>query len=207
MRATTLLSRYPLISDQVDTKELSVVLEALESQLRSGAEGNIVEFGCYIGTTSLFIRRLLDIYKTSREFHVYDSFVGLPDKGEADKSPAGEQFKRGELAVSKKEFLLQFKKAGLRPPVVHKAWFSDIEQGEVPDGISFAFLDGDYYESVMTPLTLIWEKCLPGAMIIVDDYANEALPGAAKAVDDWLRKHPANLRVQHSLAIISLRTS
>ena len=35
-----------------------------------------------------------------------------------------------------------------------------------------------------------------------DDYANEALPGAAKAVDEWLHTHPAKLRVEHSLAII-----
>jgi O-methyltransferase len=57
-----LLTKYPIISDQVDIKELGALLRELEKTLRRGATGNIVEFGCYVGTTSLFIRRLLDAY-------------------------------------------------------------------------------------------------------------------------------------------------
>ena len=75
-----LLAKYPIISDQVDAKELGVLLRELEKVLRSGAAGNIVEFGCYVGTTSLFIRRLLDAYDFTGEFHVYVSFAGLPEK-------------------------------------------------------------------------------------------------------------------------------
>ena len=74
-----LLAKYPIISDQVDAKELRVLLRELEKALRSGTTGNIVEFGCYVGTTSLFIRRLLDAYRFAGEFHVYDSFAGLPE--------------------------------------------------------------------------------------------------------------------------------
>ena len=60
-----LLAKYSIISDQVDAKELGVLLRELEKVLQSGAAGNIVEFGCYVGTTSLFIRRLLDAYDFS----------------------------------------------------------------------------------------------------------------------------------------------
>jgi O-methyltransferase len=203
MHTDDLLSRYPIISDQVVEEELAVILRRLEQQLQSNRTGSIVEFGCYIGTTSLFIRRLMDIYDCQGAFHVYDSFEGLPEKTAADQSPAGEQFKQGELAVSKKDFLLQFKKANLRPPIVHKGWFSDVTPDMVPDDITFAFLDGDYYESIMDPLELIWDKLAPGAIVIVDDYANEALPGAARAVNDWLSRHPVKLQVVHSLAVIS----
>ena len=65
-----LLAKYPIISNQVDAKELGVLLRELETVLRSGATGNVVEFGCYVGTTSLFIRRLLDAYNFAGEFHV-----------------------------------------------------------------------------------------------------------------------------------------
>ena len=41
-----------------------------------------------------------------------------------------------------------------------------------------------------------------GATIVVDDYANEALPGASKAVDEWLLAHQGKLRIEHSLGII-----
>ena len=70
-----LLRTYPIISDQVDERELRVLLRELERLLRAGCQGSVVEFGCYVGTTSLFIRRLLDAYQHAGAFHVYDSFA------------------------------------------------------------------------------------------------------------------------------------
>jgi O-methyltransferase len=197
-----LLQKYRLISDQVDEREVSIVLRELLKSYETNAKGDIVEFGCYAGTTSLFISRLLTMQKSTRAFHVYDSFEGLPEKKAQDQSRAGDQFKAGELAVTKKQFILNYKKAGVPLPRIHKGWFSDLTEADVPEKITFAFLDGDYYESVMTPLKLIWPRLVSGAVIVVDDYVNEALPGAAKAVDEWLLTHPAKLTVEHSLAVL-----
>lgn len=196
-----LIDRYGIISDQITRPELEVILTQLERVLSGSSEGSVVEFGCYLGTTSLYVQRLLDIYG-QREFHVYDSFAGLPEKTSPDRSPAGEQFKAGELLAPKKDFIMNFKKAGLRLPRIHKGWFSEQTSDDVPDNIVFAFLDGDYYDSIKDPLTLIWPKLTPGAVVIVDDYMNEALPGAARATDEWLRTHEAKLQTAHSLAII-----
>lgn len=204
-RVDRLLSSYPVISDQVNVGELRVILTELEVALARSLEAPqaIVELGCYIGTTSLFVRRLLDELMPHAAFHVYDSFAGLPDKTGQDSSPAGEQFKTGELAISRKTFELQFKKAGLRPPTIHKGWFADLTPVDIPDNVAFAYLDGDYYESIRDSFRVVTPKLLSGAVIVVDDYANEALPGAAKAVDEWMAVHTsASLRVQTSLAII-----
>lgn len=198
----SLLHRYSLVSDQVDERELKVILSELVTQLTSHREGSVVELGCYIGTTSLFIRRILDHYKSTIPFHVYDSFVGLPVKSTLDNSPAGEQFRVGELAVSRKMFELQFKKAGLVAPIIHKGWFSDLTRSDIPHNITFAYLDGDYYNSILDSLRLVWPNLAPGACVVIDDYANEALPGAARAVDEWLKDHDASIRVQASLAVL-----
>jgi O-methyltransferase len=197
-----LLSKHPLISDQIDKTELKVILASLEKQLDEFPDGAVVEFGCYIGTTSLFIRRLMDIMDTKGVFHVYDSFEGLPSKTSPDLSPAGEQFKQGELTASRKLFIQQFKKAQLKAPYIHKGWFSNLEPVDVPDNIGFAYLDGDYYESIKDSLRLIWPKLISGAIVIIDDYMNEALPGAAKAVNEWLKLNTAQLKIESSLAII-----
>lgn len=98
--------------------------------------------------------------------------------------------------------MTNFKKAGVPLPHIHKGWFRDLHSSDVPALISFVFLDGDYYESILTPLRLVEDKLADGAVIVVDDYTNEALPGAARAVDEWLRTHPARLRVEQSLAVI-----
>lgn len=198
----SLIAKYGIISNQVDPRELSVILRELSDVLEQQIPGAIVEFGCYTGTTSLYLRRVIDMIDASRELHVYDSFAGLPEKTAEDSSPAGEQFKAGELSASKKEFITNFKKAGLRLPYIHKGWFKDTRSSDVPEQISFAFLDGDYYESIMDPLKLIGPRLSRGAVIIIDDYMNEALPGAAIATDEWLRAHPARMNTVHSLAVI-----
>jgi len=196
-----LIARHAIISDQIDQDELRVIVSMLELVLPVH-NGAVVEFGCYIGTTSLFVRRLLDSYNDNREFHVYDSFVGLPAKSAKDSSPAGEQFVIGELASSKKQFLLQFKKANLGPPIVHKAWFSDLSRADIPPSIVFAFLDGDYYQSVADSLRLIENSLSPGSVVVVDDYVNEALPGVAKAVNEWMSGKKHRMSVVSSLAVI-----
>ena len=200
-----LLKRFPLISDQVDQREVRLVLQTLERALANTSYGEVVEFGCYGGTTSLFISRILKAQAMTREFHVYDSFEGLPPKHLEDHSVAGEQFKSGELSVSKKQFIQNYKKAGLPLPQIHKGWFENLSDDDIPDHIAMAFLDGDYYNSIRVSLALIGSRLVPGAAIVVDDYVNEALPGAARAVDEWLRSrpHPVSLRIEHSLAIIN----
>ncbi|NCU37614.1 hypothetical protein EOL96_00930 [Candidatus Saccharibacteria bacterium] len=202
MKTDILLSSCPIISDQVDARELKVLLYELESQLQRGMSGSVVEFGCYVGTTSLFIRRLLDAYNSTAEYHVYDSFEGLPEKSAIDESCLGRQFKAGELLARKKDLVGNFKKANLHSPVIHKNWFNQLESADTPQSISFAFLDGDYYESIRDSLRHITHKLTESAVIIVDDYANEALPGVARAVDEWRRLYPHRLRIQASLAVI-----
>lgn len=190
-----------LLSDQVSKQEVRVVLRELARV--SNVPGDVVEFGCYVGTTSVHLAEALR--ETDKQLYLYDSFAGLPDKRMEDRSPAGEQFKTGELLATKKELIRNLKQANVPMPIITKGWFRDVTPEQVPGKISFAFLDGDYYDSILDPLRLIWPRLAPGAVVVVDDYANEALPGAAKAVDDWRRTHTvARFRVEASLGILYL---
>lgn len=194
------MPKTSLLSNQVDEREIAVIMRELNQTLGHNIDGDVVEFGCYVGTTSVFLAdRLKNIPK---RLYLYDSFEGLPPKTTEDESPAGTQFKTGELLAAKKELIKNLRQANVPMPAIKKAWFSDLHETDIPETIAFAFLDGDYYHSIKDPLMLIWNHLAPGATIIVDDYANEALPGAAKAVDEWLKTHSGQLRVEHSLAII-----
>jgi len=197
-----LIDRFPLVSDQVNRDQLSVILREFETVLQRGVEGAIVEFGCYIGTTSLFLRRLLDTRTEERPLHVYDSFAGLPPKTDEDASRAGEQFVAGELSVSKKQFLREFQRAGLQPPIIHKGWFSDLSDADVPERIACAFLDGDFYTSIRDSLKIVLPRMQAGGVIIIDDYAREALPGAAKAAHELLGDRP--ITTAYNLGIVRL---
>ena len=190
-----------LLSDQIDERELEIILKHLSIVISNKIPGDVVEFGCYIGTASVPMMKVLQ--STNRKLYLYDSFEGLPEKTAKDQSPSGVQFVAGELYAQKKQLVKNFKQAGLPLPIITKGWFSDLTPDQVPTQIAFAFLDGDYYESILDPLKLIWDRLSSGAIIIVDDYSNEALPGAQAAVDEWLSTHRGKLRIEHSLAIIS----
>lgn len=204
MSTAQLLDRHPIISNQIDRPALNVVLRELEKVLKAGVPGEVAEFGCYIGTTSLFIRRLLDVQSSDKQFYAYDSFAGLPPKTIQDASAAGTDFKAGELQVSKKQFLQEFKKAGLQPPVTHKAWFSELKDKQLPAQIAFAFLDGDFYESILTSLELVWPRLARGGTITIDDYQRETLPGVERAVRGFFQGKSVRLHHEHNIAIIEV---
>lgn len=194
--------KYPLVSDQIEYPELVVILRELSKSITTHLDGAVVELGCYTGTTSLFIQRVLKLEDKQRAFHVYDSFDGLPAKVRQDDSPAGTQFKAGELTASKQIFIKHFKQAGLSLPIIHKAWFEELQRADMPDRIAFAFLDGDFYTSIKSSLEVITPQLVSGATVVVDDYQSEALPGARRAVNEWATKHNYSVRAEQSLAII-----
>lgn len=202
-----LLSQYPIISDQISRPAMAAVLGQLEKVLQQPLSGAVVEFGCYIGTTTLFMRRLLNHYDTAsqRQLYAYDSFSGLPPKTTNDASGTGEQFQAGELSVSKKQFLQEFHKARLTPPITVKAWFKDIEADQMPSNITFAFLDGDFYESIIDSLRLVWPRLATGGVITIDDYQKAALPGVERAVTDFFQDKAVSIYHEHNIAIIKQR--
>lgn len=197
-----LVTRHGILTDQITKSELLVILRECDQILRLGIAGDVAELGCYAGTTAVYLQRLIQQYDSQKQLYVYDSFEGLPPKVKEDASPAGEQFQAGELSVGKSALIRNFKHAGLPLPKIKKAWFSDLTATDMPDQIAFAFLDGDFYESIMDSLRLVWPKLAEGAVVIIDDYHTESLPGVRRALDVWAQDHHFTLRVESSLAVV-----
>ena len=216
---------------QVSDNETAVILNELRRVLAAhdvdkargvgemnDGVGDVVEFGCYRGDTSLLLQRILEreFPNSESRLWIYDSFEGLPDRTREDASVAGDAFKAGELFVTKREVVERFKKAGLRVPKVRKGFFENLDPtADLPEKICFAFLDGDLYQSIKTSLELVTPKMTRDengritGTIIVHDYNNPQLPGSAKAVDEWMtkisqeQKTAPRLERRESLAIIT----
>ena len=193
-------------NDQVSEKETDKILEVARDSLE--VEGDFVELGCYKGDTSLLLAEVLRDFNTKpvenfvKKLWIYDSFEGLPEKSAADDSVLGRDFKGGELLVTKREVKERFLRAGLPVPVIKKAWFKDLGEADLPNKIAFAFLDGDFYESIKDSLKLIEGEIMQGGVILVHDYSNPALPGVMKAVDEWLKNKNYKSEQYESLIII-----
>lgn len=141
--------------------------------------------------------------KTARRLWIYDSFAGLPAKTSEDLSGAGQNFREGELLVTKREVVNKIQRAGLKNIIVKKAWFNELSPDDLPTKITFAFLDGDLYSSIKVSLQLVAPRLVAGGIILVHDYNNPELPGSTRAVDEFIQSHPEyHLEIQRSLAII-----
>ena len=98
-------------NDQVTEPETERVLSVARECLAT--EGDFVELGCYKGDTSILLAELLvekSVEKPVKKLWIYDSFEGLPMKGEEDASEVGKDFRQGELVATKREVKVRFLK-------------------------------------------------------------------------------------------------
>lgn len=175
----------------IHPNDLTTVLQHLDAVLQSSIDGAVVEFGCYEGTTSLFIAQHLVNAGNKRPFHVYDSFQGLPAKEPEDGS--SDQFLIGSCSVEQFRFEANFRRNNLPIPVIHAGWFKDLTPFDLPKQIAFAFLDGDFYSSIFQSLSLVYPRLSDRARVLIHDYECEKLPGVKKACSDFLT--PRNMNV------------
>lgn len=185
MPINKIIEQYPeTISPLVGISQMRYIMNNLYSV--KDIPGDVVELACNIGTTALYIRRLLDELQSDKIYHVYDSFEGLPEPMEVD----GDLCKKGDMQRDQSEFEQSFVAAGIELPIVHKGWFSEIPDNEYPDKICFAFFDGDFYSSILDSFCKVYHKMTPGGIIIVHDYEGAQLPGVKVACDYFLKDKP-----------------
>ncbi len=180
----------------VDPDRLDVIAEHLGHVVRTGIGGAVVEIGCYRGAMALWLRAVLDgLGDSDRQIHVYDSFAGLPPAGAHDS----DHLRAGDLVASPDEVIATHDRWGRTPPVIHPGWFADTLPVELPTTIAFAYLDGDFHDSILTSLIHCVPRLAPGGRLIVDDYADvdanprawNGLPGVKQACDEYFgRRSP-----------------
>jgi O-methyltransferase len=156
--------------------------------------GDFVELGCHAGQSAVLFQKIIEHYDKNRTLHVYDSFEGLPEINPLDgRTP----LRKGDMATSQEALLLNFSRAGLKPPVIHTGWFENTLKEQLPEKIAFAHLDGDLYDSIRVSLEYVYPKLSKGAVCLIDDYSDPALfdsvndcPGVKQACDEFLHDKP-----------------
>jgi O-methyltransferase len=159
----------------------------LTSILRQEIPGDIVEVGCNEGTTSVVLALILEEHY-GRSLHVFDSFQGLPARGDHDS-----YLEQGDCYATVEQLEENFSRWEAPLPVVHAGWFEDTLAIRLPHKICFAYLDSDFYDSVLVSLKEVWPRLSHGGSIIVDDYGDikanpkswQGLPGVKRACDEY----------------------
>ena len=160
----------------------NIVMQLLQV-LKEGIPGDVVEFGCYLGETSKFLKRCLMAWHSQKRLYVYDSFEGLPALGDHEK---GTGWTQGGFSNTSEDILIyNFLDNKMEPPTIVKGWFKDVQEKDIPKEICFAFLDGDFYASIYDSLTHVWPRLSDGGCVLFHDYGRGDLPGVKAAVDDY----------------------
>lgn len=180
--------------------------------IRENIPGDFVECGVAAGAQSAVMAYVCQQLGSDRNVHMFDSFQGIPIAGpNDDQQPGiGQKTSASFTAQKPEDFLVSsgvdiFSPAQVKANmdrwgldnsrfVYHVGWF----QNTLPlvtdkiKQISFLRLDGDLYESTKVCLEHLYSKISMGGYIVIDDYA---LPGCAKAVNEYLAKHNLKPRI------------
>jgi O-methyltransferase len=159
------------------------------------AGGCIVECGTWRGGMAA---GLAIIGGPERHYHFFDSFEGLPPAGVEDgdyakrwQSHRGGTIYTDNCTASYEEFAATM--ARVRLPAtrlhVHKGFFeATFPAVDVPQ-VALLRLDADWYRSTMICLEKFWDRLLPGALVLIDDYY--AWEGCRKAIHAFLTQRSA----------------
>lgn len=145
--------------------------EALENMMRLASlspAGCFVEFGVWRGGSAFHLARVAQAQ--GRELHLYDTFTGIPYRGEFDQHNVGDFQDTDYEAVCR----------AVPYASIHKGLFPDALV-EMPP-VAFAHIDCDQYESVCAALEHLGPLMAPGGAMLFDDY--HCLASATKAVHE-----------------------
>lgn len=195
-------SRTLLLSQLVGTGvgEGSHIVACLESVKR--VDGDVCEFGVGSGATSALIAN--EIRNSGKVLWLYDTFAGLPAPTAEDTliddidhlgsmSAYAGRMSHGASEVLARLAALQISSSAYR--IVPGLFDTTITDDKLPERVSFAYVDFDFYAPIKAALEKLLPRLSPGATVMVDDYGFFS-EGAQLAVDQFVAQHQECLDVE-----------
>ena len=165
--------------------------------------GDIVECGVWRGGSMQAVGLTLKQLGDLRHLHLFDTFEGMPPPGEHDVRHDGEHAQGlldeadRDAAVWAVADLPDVKQAmaeiGWPEDMVtyHEGLVEDTIPGAAPDRISLLRLDTDWYSSTRHELAHLYDRLVPGGVLIIDDFGH--WEGSRRATEEFLAETGAEL--------------
>jgi hypothetical protein len=172
------------------------LIALLESTLSLG--GDVMECGVYRGGSLLRIGRALKEKSPEKRLYGLDSFEGFPqDKiDERDMGPGrklNHVKKKFRYCADTPNRLQRFFDAFEINGEAVPGFFSDTLPRFHDHKFCFVHLDVDIYQSYMECLEVVYDRLVPGGVIVFDEACTEVWPGGKMAIDEFFGNRPEEL--------------
>jgi O-methyltransferase len=157
----------------------------VESVVRDGVPGDLIEAGSWRGGASILMRATLDaLGDRDRTVWVADSFQGFPSEAGEHVDLSAYEF----LAAPLEDVRANFARFGLVEGVRFVPGFFEQTLPPLAGGRwAIVRLDGDTYEATRTALESLYPGLATGGYLIVDDYG--VFEECRRAVDEFRARH------------------
>jgi hypothetical protein len=190
---------YKKIKDHTMTspERIYSLIEAVRYVVKNRIPGAIVECGVWKGGSMMAVAETLRaLGEESRELYLYDTFEGMSEPSEEDRTWAGEQ---AAVLLSDRDreknkiwaySTIETVRGGMRstgyPENKIRYIKGKVEEtipGVLPREIALLRLDTDWYESTRHEMQHLYPLLQKSGVLILDDYGH--WQGARKAVDEY----------------------
>lgn len=63
----------------INSEQIKNLVNYLLETIENEVDGDVVEFGCYVGESSKYLMKCIEMTESDKKLFVYDSFDGLPE--------------------------------------------------------------------------------------------------------------------------------
>ncbi|MEP6816137.1 MAG: TylF/MycF/NovP-related O-methyltransferase [Marmoricola sp.] len=177
-------------------EKVFALITAVRHVARVNLPGDFVECGVWRGgSVHAVARTLVNLGITDRELHLFDTFTGMTEPTERDRrgdTSAADLLQRADKsqnvwAIASLEDVKEGVAALDYPQERFHFVQGPVEEtipGSAPETIALLRLDTDWYESTKHELEHLYDRLVPGGVLIMDDYGS--WQGAKEATDEYM---------------------
>jgi O-methyltransferase len=178
----------------VDIYRCYELWEIVEKVSKLDDTASLIEVGVWKGGTSAIIAKKLAQLHSHSTFYMADTFTGVAKASDKDKFYNG-----GEHAETTQEIVEKLLEGNYDEYKILKGVFPDDTAHLIlaNEKFNFCHIDVDVYESAKGIVEWIWNKLIPGGVIVFDDYGFHTCNGVTRYVNE--QKKLTDRMVVHNL--------
>jgi O-methyltransferase len=180
------------------------LIVAVRHVVEQRVPGAMVECGVWRGGSMQAVAlTLLDRGVRDRELHLFDTFTGMPAPTDEDrrvKGPPARELMAGRPRSDNIWAIADLADVRTGMAVTgypaerihyHPGLVQDTIPEQAPERIALLRLDTDWYASTKHELAHLYDRLVPGGVLVIDDY--DYWEGSRQAVDEFLAETGARL--------------